>query len=548
MFTPPRRVVRVLAPALALATGLALASCASTSDTGSSASGSDAASGSGITIGTTDKVTKLDPAGSYDNGTSSVERQVYGYLMEPLPGDDDPTPVPSLAESGEFTSPNEYTVKLKKGLTFANGHELTSSDVKFSFDRQLAINDANGPASLLGNLDSVETPDDLTVVFKLKEANDQTWVGVLNSPAGPIVDEEVFPADKLMENQEVAESGAFAGQYSLASFKDNELVTYKAFDGYKGNLGTPKSTDVTVKYYADASNLKLDVQQGNIDVAYKQLSATDIDDLRNDDKVQVVEGPGGEIRYLVFNLDTQPFGAKAEEADAAKAKAVRQAVAASIDRAAIAKDVYKDTYSPLYSAVASSMKGATEPVKDKYLTSDGGPDVDKAKKILSEVGITDPVKIALQYNPDHYGPSSGDEYAAIKSQLEATGLFTVDLQSTEWVQYNKDRVADVYPVYQLGWFPDFSDADNYLTPFFAKGNFVGNHFEDDKADEMLKKEVTTADEAERTQLFADIQDYVADELPTVPLLQGKQFAVAGKDVQGVTLDPSYLFRYGTLSK
>ncbi|MBL3926442.1 peptide ABC transporter substrate-binding protein, partial [Bacteroides thetaiotaomicron] len=81
----------------------------------------------------------------------------------------------------------------------------------------------------------------------------------------------------------------------------------------------------------------------------------------------------------------------------------------------------------------------------------------------------------IQYNPDHYGPSSGDEYAAIKSQLEATGLFTVNLQSTEWVQYNKDRVSDVYPIYQLGWFPDFSDADNYLTPFFTKDNFLENH-------------------------------------------------------------------------
>ena len=56
----------------------------------------------------------------------------------------------------------------------------------------------------------------------------------------------------------------------------------------------------------------------------------------------------------------------------------------------------------------------------------------------------------------------------IKDQLEASGLFTVDLQSTEWVQYSKDRVADVYPAYQLGWFPDYSDADNYLTPFFLR--------------------------------------------------------------------------------
>ncbi|MFM9597932.1 ABC transporter substrate-binding protein, partial [Streptomyces scabiei] len=81
---------------------------------------------------------------------------------------------------------------------------------------------------------------------------------------------------------------------------------------------------------------------------YRSLSATDIDDLSKNDAVKVVDGPGGEIRYIVFNFDTMPFGAKTPEADAAKSLAVRQAAADLIDRQAIATDVYKDTYSPLY--------------------------------------------------------------------------------------------------------------------------------------------------------------------------------------------------------
>src|SRR5699024_12041642 len=74
--------------------------------------------------------------------------------------------------------------------------------------------------------------------------------------------------------------------------------------------------------------------------------------------------------YIVFNFNTQPFGAETEEADEEKARAVRQAVAASIDRAAIAKDIYRDTFAPLYSAIPDAMVGATEPVKDMYLTSE----------------------------------------------------------------------------------------------------------------------------------------------------------------------------------
>ena len=78
------------------------------------------------------------------------------------------------------------------------------------------------------------------------------------------------------------------------------------------------------------------------------------------------------------------------------------------------------------------------------------------------------MQLTLQYRPTTTARRSGDEYALIKSQLENSGLFKVNLQSTEWVQYSKDRVKDVYPAYQLGWFPDYSDADNYLTPFFPK--------------------------------------------------------------------------------
>jgi peptide/nickel transport system substrate-binding protein len=121
-------------------------------------------------------------------------------------------------------------------------------------------------------------------------------------------------------------------------------------------------------------------------------------------------------------------------------------------------------------------------LKDLYGDGDGGPDVDKAKATLEAAGVTVPVELNLQYNPDHYGESSADEYALVKDQLDSSGLFSVNLGSTEWTQYSKDRTADVYPLYQLGWFPDYSDADNYLTPFFATDNFLLNHYSNAEVD------------------------------------------------------------------
>src|SRR3954449_725282 len=536
---------RVIATAGVAATALVLTACGGSSNNSGSSSSSGGAS---LTIGTSDKITTLDPAGAYDNGSFTVMNQVYPFLMNTTPGS--PDVEPDIAESADFTSPTDFTVKLKPGLKFVNGHDLTSSDVKFSFDRILKINDENGPASLLGNLDSTEATDDSTVVFHLKVGNDQTFAQILSTNVGPIVDEEVLSPTELTPDADIVAGKAFAGPYTITNYDQNNLVSYEANPDYQGALGAPKTDKVNVKYYADASNLKLDIQEGNIDVAFRSLSATDIEDLRGNDNVQVVDGPGGEIRYITFNFNTQPYGATTPEADPAKALAVRQAVADLIDREELSDQVYKGTYSPLYSFVPDGLTGATESLKGKYGDGNGGPDADKAKQTLTAAGVTTPVQLNLQYNTDHYGPSSGDEYALIKDQLESSGLFTVNLQSTEWVQYSEQRTADTYPAYQLGWFPDYSDADNYLTPFFLTENFLSNHYDNPAVNDLILQQVTTPDPAARQALIEQIQDLVAGDLSTVPYLQGAQVAVTGTDVAGAedTLDASFKFRYGALSK
>jgi peptide/nickel transport system substrate-binding protein len=519
---------------------LALAGCAPSG--GNTDSDGDGA----ILVGTTDKVTTLDPAGSYDNGSFSVQNQVFGFLLNSPLGS--PDVEPDLAESAEFTTPTEYTVTLKPGLKFANGNDLTASDVKFSFDRTIAIADPNGASSLLYNLESTDAVDDTTVVFNLINGDDQVFPQILSTFPGLIVDEEVFSPDALTPDEDIVAAEGFSGQYTIASYDFNSTIEFVPNENYAGLLGPAENESVILSYYADSSNLKLDVQEGNIDVAFRTLSATDVDDLRGDDNVVVHDGPGGEIRYIVFNFDTQPYGATTAEADPVKATAVRQAVASLVDREEIADQVYKGTYTPLYSFVPAGFTGATEVLKELYGDGEGGPDAAKATDILEAAGVTTPVPLSLQYNPDHYGPSSGDEYALVKSQLEADGLFAVDLQSTEWVQYSEDRTADVYPAYQLGWYPDYSDADNFLTPFFLTKNFLGNHYANQEVNDLILKQGVTVDPAERQAVIEEIQAKVGADLSTVPLLQGAQVAVSGTDIDGLVLDPSFKFRFATLVK
>ncbi|HWL60833.1 MAG TPA: ABC transporter substrate-binding protein [Microbacteriaceae bacterium] len=524
--------------------GMTLAGCAPATTTDGE---QPAADGDVLLVGTTDKVVSLDPAGAYDNGSLAIQGQVFPYLFNTQVGSAEVQP--DLAVSAEFISDTEYEVKIREGVKWANGHDLTSSDVAFTFNRMLAIPEAMevGPASLLGTLESVEAVDDTTVVFHLTEGPNAVFQQVLTSFPGAIVDEEVFSADAITPDDEIVAANAFGGPYSITSYTFNEVVELTPNENYVGLVTPAQNAGIIMNYYADEQNLQLAIEQGDVDVAFRSLSATAVEALRANPDVKVIDGPGGEIRYMVFNFATMPFGTDQPDADPAKALAVRQAMADLIDRDVLSEQVYKGTYTPLYSYVPEGFVGAIEPLKELYGDGNGGPSVEKATAALEAAGVATPVAINLQWSPDHYGASSADEYALIKDQLEASGLFTVTLGSTEWTQYAQDRVNDVYSIFQLGWFPDYSDADNYLTPFFSIDNFLVNHYENAEVDALIKQQAITVDPAERTAIIEQIQELVAADLSTLPYLQGAQVAVVGSTVEGAELDGSFKFRFSPLT-
>jgi len=523
--------------------GMALTACGS---------GRTSDAGAGLVVGTTDKVVSIDPAGSYDNGSLNVQTQVYQYLLNFPEGST--TLTPDAASKCDFTQPTEYTCAIKDGLKFANGNALTASDVAFSFNRIVKIANPSGPASLLAAMKSVEAKDDKTVVFTLKAANDQTFPQILVTSAGPIVDEDTYPADKVLDDDAAVKANGFSGPYTISKYSKNQLAEFKANPDYQGTYGKAKSENVTMKYYAKPENLKLDIKNGDIDVAFRSLTPTDIADLEKSKDVKVHTGAGGELRYITFNLKTMP-------GDNEKQKlAIRKAIASSVDRSELSKQVYKDTFTPAYSMVPDGQVGATEAFKDAYGDK---PDKAAAQKYLTDAGIKPPVTVALQYNPDHYGSSSDQEYNAVKRQLEASGLFEINLQSTEWVTYQNEYKEDAYPVFQLGWFPDFPDADNYLSPFLnpysadKEGNFTKSHYNEDDTEysdptmtKLLDEQRTDGGKASRLAKLKEVQDRLADQVPFLPLLTGSQVAVGGDDINGLdkTLDPSFKFRFTSLSK
>ena len=520
-----RSTRKLVAASAAAALTLGIAACG---DEG----GSSGESGT-LIHGTTDQPVSYDPAGSYDLPSYNVIFNVYQNLMQIPAGGTEPEP--EAAESCDFTDEDNkvYECTLKDGLKFSDGSDLTSEDVKASFDRNLKIADPQGASSIYLNLKDIETPDDQTVVFNLK-ASDATWPFLLTTGGAAIAPAE-YPKDKVQDSAEVVGSG----RYQVAEYEPGQQTVLEANPEYTGD--DPAQVDtVIIQYFDKSSTLTQAVEQGEVELAYRSLSPTEIDDLEGAEGLTVENGPGGEIRYLNFNLDLQ------EGSDEEKL-AVRRAAAQVIDRDSIASNVYNDTATPLYSMIPSALDFHTEAFADEY---GDAPDPDAATQTIEDAGVDTPVPLEVWWTPTRYGPASGDEYAEIKRQFDESGLFDVTLKSTEWNQYSEAAFTDKYPAYQLGWFPDFPDADNYSSPFYSKDSFLNIHYENPEMEKLLAEEKAETDDAAREEAFAQIQQIGAEDAPIIPYIELDQVAVVADGVEGVadTLDPSYIFRYWLVSK
>ncbi|WP_043681654.1 ABC transporter substrate-binding protein [Streptomyces xylophagus] len=502
-------VVGLLAPVLAACGG----------------SGSGSSSDDAIVVGTTDRfeATKdapapLDPAYAYDVGTWNILRQTIQTLMIQPKGEGDP--VPEAAEKCGFTDTgNErYACTLRDGLKFANGDKITAEDVKYSIDRAMRIKADSGVFALLSTVDTVETQGDREVIFHLKTA-DATFPYKLSTPVAGIVNPDDYEKDKLRDGFEVDGSGP----YTLSVDKKGDAITTATFTknpNYKGTLKVNNSK-VEMRSFDDATAMGTALNKGDIDVMTRTMSPAQIQKLSDDTDgdVDLVEMPGLEIRYLAFNTD----------AATVKTKAVREAMAQVIDRGELVSKVYGTEAEPLYSLVPATITGHSNSFFNKY----GDPSVTKAKSLLTKADITTPVKLTLHYTTDHYGPATKDEFEQLQKQLNASGLFDVSIKGTPWSTFRQAEQKGQYDVYGMGWFPDFPDADNYLAPFLDKDNTLGSPYANSEIiGTLIPESRREADRLTASKSLTAIQDIVAQDVPMIPLWQGKQYVAARNDVTG----------------
>lgn len=497
-------------------------------------SGGTSASASTLVDGTTDSVTNIDPAGTYDYGTFTLDFQVFEHLMQYR---NNTKLEPELAtKCFSVGTLRTWRCNLRKGVTFQDGSPFDSADVKFSIDRvtnkqvekQAA---ANSPSPLLGNLKSVTTNGKYAVTFHLKSPQ-VTWPAILATQCCNIVPSSgPYKADSLLSNtaQQVG-----TGPYKLVKYTPGQQAVFQANPNYWGPK--PRNSTLIINYYSKSSTMKLALQKGEIDMAYQTFTPTELQSLQHTKGVKVYLGAGGTIRYLTFNVTRQPTNNIA----------VRKAVAYLMPRQTIATRVYHGFVTPLYSMPPAGYPSHV----DSFATTYGRvPSVAKAKAALTAAGLQMPFPLEIWWTPTHYGDSSADEYAEIKRGLEKGGVFKVTLKSAEWAQYSA-ALGTQYNAFQLGWFPDYPDAEDYLVPFYRNDTFTESGYNDPKMQALIKLELASKSFAARNAVMRRIQALAAKDVPIVPVWQGRMIAVGRTNVHGIptTLNPTVYMRFWKLSK
>jgi peptide/nickel transport system substrate-binding protein len=487
-----------------------------------------------VTLGTTDLIVSLDPAGSYDLPSWTIIYNVYQTLLKYVPGTT--TIVPDAGTCAwKGTGATTYVCTVKPKQFFSNGDPVTAADVAYSFNRINKIASATGPESLIAPMKSVSYSGD-TVTFKLKSA-DATWPDVLTTGAGAIVDAKIYPFNKLQPSTAGKIIGS--GPYYLSSYTTNQLAVFKP-NAHYGGSDVLHNNEFIVRYEETGSTLVSDLQSGAVDIAYRTLSPTQLIALSKSKGVTVVQGKGIEIRFIAFNLKVQPGSTTAQK------HAIRQAVAYLINRQDIVTSVYRGTVTPLYSIIADALPGHINSFAEVYGPS---PSVAKAKSVLKAADVKTPVKFTLWYNINHYGDN--DLATELARQLNGSGLFDVSLSTAEWSTYVSAGLTNQYGVSLFGWFPDYPDADDYTGPFYLCDKaWLNDHYCNMKVNTYIAQEEASTVQSVRDTAFAKLQILTAEDAPLIPIWQGGQVAGVRDGVTGVksTLDASYTFRYWLIGK
>lgn len=456
--------------------------------------------------------TNLDPRVGLDAQSERLDELIFDDLLD---RDEHLNVKPALAESWQIPDPKTYIFHLQHGVKFHDGRLLTSRDVKWTFDSILQGKIRSTKSAVYRQVDHIDAPDDDTIVFHLKEPFSPLLWNLSDGSIG------IVPYGS---GEEISRHPIGSGPFRFVSAEQDKEVVVERYDDYWGEKA--KLSRVRFAVVPDPTTRALEMRKGSADVLSNALGFDTVVALQREPGLVTLRGPGTILSYMAFNLRDPVL----------KDARVRQALAYAIDRAPILKYLGRGFERPAYSVLPPESWA----YDDNVPHYDFNPD--KARQLLEQAGY--PAVNGVRF---HLVMKTSTEEstrilaAVLQQQLRDVGI-VLDIRTFEFATFFADVTRGAFQLYSLRWIGGNEDPDIFEYVFhtdkFAPHGANRGYYSNPRVDALIAQARSQLDQNTRKQLYTQVQQILAQDLPYINLWYYDNVVVHSKRVSGMTLNPS----------
>jgi peptide/nickel transport system substrate-binding protein len=452
-----------------------------------------------------------DPRFATDAISSRIMELIFDSMVK---SDRNGRLVGDLAESIERPDDTRIIFHLKPGIRFSDGRELTSRDVKFTYDSILDPWSGSPKRAGLEQLKSIEIPDQHTVVITTARPY---------APALEMGTYGIVPAGTPLPRSSVAVSPLGTGPFTMTKYQRDDSAWLKRNPYRPAPANSPEG--IVFKIVPDATVRALELAEGVCDVAPNNIDPEVLSYLISNPELRLNETPGTSYAYLLFNFRNPQL----------RDLRVRRAIAYAIDRAAIVGSYLRGT-----ARIASGMLVPENWAYDGKVRS-YGYDPEMARQLLDDAG----------YHADRNGmralkftykttPENSRLGEVLQAMLRRVGI-RVEIRSNEWATFYSDLANGNFDLASMRWI-GINDPNHYYLTFDSlmvppRGLNRGA-YSNPEMDALVEAGMSTIDPASRRSVYRQVQRLAADDLPYVSLWWLQNVTVLNREVAGFEAYPN----------
>lgn len=456
--------------------------------------------------------TNLDPRVGTDAQSERIDELLFDAL---LTRDEHLNVAPGLADRWETPDQLTYVFHIRPGVKFHDGRPLTSRDVKWTFDSLLAGQIKSPKANVYRFVDHIDTPDELTAVFHLKEPF-ATLLWNLSEGAIGIV--------PYGSGDEISRRPLGSGPFRFVSAEPDRDVVIERNPDYRG----AKSRVARVRFLVvpDPTTRALELRKGSADVAINAMTPDMVLTLEQESGLEVLRAPGTVLQYLAFNLRDPIL----------KDIRVRQALAYAIDRRPILQYLWRGFAQPAASVLPVQSWAYTSAV------SLYNYDPAKARQILDEAGYAPVQGVRFHLTMKTSTEESTRLVVAVLQQQLREVEIALDIRTAEFATFYSDVTKGAFQLYSLRWIGGNEDPDIFEYAFhsakFPPQGANRSYYTNPRLDALIDKGLAELNPTVRKQIYVEVQKILAEDLPYINLWYLDNVLVHNRRAENLSLNPS----------